>query len=359
MPVLFSFASLLCRKNLMIASLFVAVSGTGSVLAASTPVAKAATNANEVLAKSGKVEVKRGDLTEEERTKLYEAELAVYKTIEAIASQRYVMGALAEYRTKNKMADNGTAEKSFFKSKEITDAQVKTFIDENKDNPNMAKIPEGERTKVLRGFLEGQARQDAVRAFVDKGQSTGEIQVVAMAKPVQPKIQVTDGPNNPSVGPKSAKVTIVEFTDYQCPYCVKVEPTLKEVVKKYGDKVRVVVRDFPLSFHPQAMPAAIAATCAHSQGKFFEMKDKLFAQQDKLSEELYGKIAKEIKLDTKKYEACVKDPATRADVEADMREGEKFGVNGTPALFVNGRKSSGALDIGELSKMIDEELAVN
>ena len=348
-----AFSSLVGRKNVALVSLVVSFSGAASAWAAGPQ----ASNANEVIAKSGKVELKRSDLSEEEKTKLYEAEIQVYKTIEAIASQRYVMNALADYRAKNKIADNGAAEKTFFKSKEVTDAQVKAFVDENKDNPIMQKIPETERSKVSRQYLEGQARQEAVRAFLDKAQSQGEIHV-ASAKPVQPKIQVTEG-NNPSIGPKSAKVTIVEFTDFQCPFCSKVEPTLKEVVKKYGDKVRLVVRDFPLSFHPNAMPAAIAAQCANSQGKYFEMKEKLFAQQEKLSDELYKKTAHDLKLDAKKFEACLKDPATRADVETDMHDGEKFGVNGTPALFVNGRKSSGALDLAELSRMIDEELAVN
>jgi protein-disulfide isomerase len=163
------------------------------------------------------------------------------------------------------------------------------------------------------------------------------------AAPAQPRdVKVTLRPDDPSRGGKDAKVTVVEFSDFQCPFCSRAVPVVKEVEREFGGDVRVVWKHLPLSFHPNAMPAAIAAEAARQQGKFWEMHDRLFEGQQSLSDAAYAKNAKELGLDMARFEKALKDPATRARVEEDARAGAAAGVNGTPTFVVNGEPVTGS-----------------
>ena len=135
---------------------------------------------------------------------------------------------------------------------------------------------------------------------------------------------------------KKAKVILVEYSDFQCPYCGSYTPTLARVVQEYGKDVAVVYRHFPLSFHPQAMPAAEASECAAEQGKFWEYHDALFAQQSTLSEASYGAIADTLKLNRPKFDTCMSSDKYLAKIQKDQSEGAASGVDGTPATFMNG-----------------------
>jgi protein-disulfide isomerase len=170
-----------------------------------------------------------------------------------------------------------------------------------------------------------------------------------------PKMEVAaDGP---SKGPSSAPVTIVEFSDFECPYCSRAEETVSQVLKQYGDKVRLVYRDFPLPFHPNAQKAAEAAQCAGDQGKYWEMHEKLFANQKDLKPEALKGYAKELNLDPAKFEKCLDGGAKAAVVDANRKAGEKVGVTGTPAFFINGYQLTGAQPFEEFKTIIDAELA--
>lgn len=172
----------------------------------------------------------------------------------------------------------------------------------------------------------------------------------------QPRIQVELG-NIPAKGPENAKITIVEFSDFQCPFCKKGANTMTEVAKKYSGKVKYTFRDYPLPFHERAKFAANAARCAADQGKFWEFHDKLFADQSKLSDDDFIALGKELKLDAAKFDPCVKGMQKVAEVDKDMQDGENAGVSGTPAYFVNGIFLSGALPIEKFSEVIDQELS--
>jgi len=139
-------------------------------------------------------------------------------------------------------------------------------------------------------------------------------------------------------GPANAPVSIVEFSDYQCPFCSRSEPIIAEVLKAYPDKVNFVYKHFPLtSIHKEAMPASKAAVAAQKQGKGWEMHDKLFQSQRELSAEKYKAIAKEIGLDLEKFEKDMNAPETAAQVQEDMALASKIGVAGTPTIFVGGK----------------------
>ncbi|WP_242396229.1 DsbA family protein [Anaeromyxobacter oryzisoli] len=176
----------------------------------------------------------------------------------------------------------------------------------------------------------------------------------APAGPVQ---GLTLRPDDPAKGGARAPVTLVVFSDFQCPFCSRVEPTLAQVEQVYGNKVRIVWKNQPLPFHPNALPAALAAEAAREQGKFWPMHDKLFANQQALSEQAYVQYAHELGLDLARFDAARRAPRTRARIAEDQALAAKVGAQGTPTLFVNGVKIEGAVPFEMLKAEIDRHLA--
>lgn len=307
------------------------------------------------LGQYGNKQLDRGALSGDEKMKLYEAENTYYNAVEEVLVQRYLADFFAKYQKDNGLPDAGAAQQKYFEGKiQIPEAEVAKFLGENKDNPGLQKIPEDQRKAQVRGYLEGRSRQGAMRELVDQARGSGQVKV-GMTRPIEPKLDVAHG-ENPPFGNKDAKVTIVEFADYQCPFCARFVPNIKTLLKKYDGKVKWVYRDFPLrEIHPEAAPSAIAARCAGQQGKFWEAHGKLFDNYAALNNTLYVGFAKDFGLDAAKYEACRSDPTTAAAVMSDQNDGSKYGVQGTPTYFINGRKAPG--DEREMARIIDEELA--
>jgi protein-disulfide isomerase len=160
----------------------------------------------------------------------------------------------------------------------------------------------------------------------------------------------------PSRGSSQAAITIIEFADFQCPYCSRAAATLDKVLAAYEGKVRLVFRHFPLSFHEKAPKAAEAGACADEQGKFWALHDALFESQA-LEPEALKEQAMRLGLDAAKFDSCLDSGRTAALVKRDQAAGQKAGVTGTPAFFINGRMLSGAQPEDEFKKVIDEELA--
>jgi len=161
---------------------------------------------------------------------------------------------------------------------------------------------------------------------------------------------------SPASIPGKGKIDVVEFSDFQCPFCKRVDPTLRRIRDEYGDDVRIVFKHMPLSIHPQAKGAHAAAEAAHLQGKFWEMHDLIFKNQRKLSDDAYLSYAKMIGLDIARFQKDAKSSAVLKKVEADTAEAGKLGVTGTPAFFINGRFLSGAQPFEAFKRLIDEEL---
>jgi protein-disulfide isomerase len=187
----------------------------------------------------------------------------------------------------------------------------------------------------------------------------------AAARPSGPKrpdpekvydIEVGDAPIR---GSKSAKVTIVEWADFQCPFCVRVNPTLEQIMKEYGDKVRIAFKHLPLSMHAKARAAHTASEAAHRQGKFWEMHDRIFAKPRDLSPETYLRYAKEMGLDIDQYNSDLASSSVRKLIDSDLDVARKLGVSGTPSFFINGRFLSGAQPYASFASVIDRELAKN
>ena len=172
-------------------------------------------------------------------------------------------------------------------------------------------------------------------------------------KPEQPHIDVTYPKESPVKGPAGARVTIIEFTDFQCPWCKRSQDSVKAVEQAYGEQIKLVDRMFPLTgMHPRAMPSAEAAFCAKEQDKYWEMRDKLFPSQT-LTDEDFKQFAKDIGLKEKKFDKCIADHKYDAAIQADIADGQRFGVRGTPTFFVNGLQTN----FQQLQETVKNELA--
>ncbi len=171
----------------------------------------------------------------------------------------------------------------------------------------------------------------------------------------QPWVPLDPG-NSPSKGKADAAVTIVEYSDYQCPYCKKAQPSMKALEEKYGDRLRIVFMNQPLAMHKMARPAAIAAMAADQQGKFWEYHDALFAAEG-LDEAKLVAIAKDVGLNLSKWETARKSTEVDAAVAADVARAEKWKISSTPSFFVNGYKVKGAQPPEFFERIIEAELA--
>lgn len=172
-----------------------------------------------------------------------------------------------------------------------------------------------------------------------------------------PRAAVGVGAGDPTRGPAGAPVTVVEFSDYQCPYCGRAQPTMQRLRLKYGEKIRVAFKQLPLAMHQHARFAAEAALCAGQQGKFWEIHDWMFANQAKIAPDTIKAAAVELKLDAAAFGKCLDTKAMAGRVEEDMRIAEGLGITGTPAFLVNGRLIEGAQPFEAFQDVIDDELA--
>jgi protein-disulfide isomerase len=169
----------------------------------------------------------------------------------------------------------------------------------------------------------------------------------------QSKIAAGDGP---AFGPTDAKVTLVEFSDFECPYCSKAAAVTAQIKAQYGNKVRFVFRQFPLPFHQNAQGAAEAALAAHAQGKFWEFHDKMFENQKSLDSASLEGYAKAVGLNLAKFKTALNDAKNKDRIKADMALGNEVAVQGTPTLFLNGQRVENPTDFAEISKAIDSAL---
>jgi len=170
------------------------------------------------------------------------------------------------------------------------------------------------------------------------------------------KVYTVSTAGAPYKGAEDAKVTVVEFSDFQCPFCSRVGPTLERLIQDYPGDVKVVYRHLPLSFHKQAQGAAEASEAAHRQGKFWEMHDNLFANQRSLSDEKYVEWAGELGLDVEKFKQDLKSAPVQNRINKDKQDAASLGVSGTPGFFINGRFLSGAKPYDEFKTLVDQAL---
>ena len=233
---------------------------------------------------------------------------------------------------------------------EVSDQEIDAFYEENK-----ARL--GDRTleqmrEQLRRGLAGRARAQKRADFVKSLRKDADVEILIE------KARIEVEAVGHYKGPEGAPVTIIEFSDYQCPYCKRAEPTVRAVLERFPTEVRYVYRHFPLdSIHPQARGASEAAICAEDQGRFWEYHDLLFEKTPDFAADKLVAYAEEIGLDVDAFRSCMAEERVKERVERDFQAGRNAGVRGTPAFFVNGISISGARPVEEFVRMIEEELA--
>ena len=231
----------------------------------------------------------------------------------------------------------------------VTDADVLSWYAANQARVQGASIDQVRQP--IRAFLTEERMQTIREAYLGTLKAKTNVRLM-----LDPPRQNVAAANSPSKGSTSAPIELVEFSDFQCPFCLRANPTVTQVLNTYGDRIHFVYRHYPLPNHPNARPAAEAAACAAEQGKFWQYHDALFANPSKLGTADLKQHAADLGLDTAKFDSCVDTHKTKTVVDTDAQAGEEAGVNGTPAFFINGRMISGAQPFDVFKKIIDDEL---
>jgi predicted DsbA family dithiol-disulfide isomerase len=313
---------------------------------------------NKPVAKVGGQVITEADLAKESKAEINRADTQHLEQVQQIR-EKTLDGLVEKRLVENKAkADGVTAEQLIEKevSSKITpptETELKAMYDQAKASGQ--PLPEYEKVKPqIVKYLTDQRRATQKKAFIDKLRAEAKVEML-LPPLLLPKQEVAL--TGQSRGPTNAPITIVEFSDFQCPYCSRAEDTVKKVMDEYKGKVRLFYRDYPLPFHPMAQKASEAALCAGDQNKYWEMHEKLFANQQALAVPQLKDHAKGLGLDQGKFDKCLDGGDKAKEVETSKKAGEELGVNGTPHFFINGRPLSGAQPFEEFKKVIDAELA--
>ncbi len=231
----------------------------------------------------------------------------------------------------------------------VSEAEARAYYEANK--ARIGSMPQAEALKQIREGLAQQRQGERRSAFARE--LRGKYEVRVLREPYRVSVDSADAPVR---GNPKAPVTVVEFSDFQCPFCARARPTVARVREAYGDKLRWVFRHFPLSFHPYAEKAGEAAACAGDQGRFWEMHDRLWENNTKLEVADLKGYAAALGLDTAAFARCLDSDLHAGLLDRDLQAGAGYGVSGTPAFFVNGRPLLGAQPFEAFQEVIDDEL---
>ena len=233
----------------------------------------------------------------------------------------------------------------------VTDDDIRQIYEQNRNAfPNQTLE---QMEPQIQAFLEQQRPMQALHAYM------GELRTAADDVRVElepPRTTIETDANDPAFGSRNATVEIVEFSDFQCPFCQRLNGTLEQLKADYGDDVRLVFKDYPLPNHAQAFKAAEAGNCAHEQGKFWELHDVMFSSQSELEVADLKRHAGELGLDQASFDTCLDSGRFAASVSADLRLGQGVGVSSTPTVFINGRAVMGAAPYNVFAEIVQDEI---
>ena len=230
------------------------------------------------------------------------------------------------------------------------------------DEGEIVKLMSQYRSQLAENDLEARNQVVQVLSQREKQQRSQELRQVLFAEAgveilIQPpRVEVAVADGTPSRGPVDAPIVMIEYTDFQCPYCTRVQPTLDAIMKRYDGQIRHVFKHLPLPMHTEAQLAGAASLCAQDQGKFWEYHDWLFANQRTLSRDSMVAQAGELGMDTEVFTSCIDGGQYLAVVRSDMAEANSFGITGTPGFLINGRVLTGAQPMENFEAIIDDEL---
>jgi protein-disulfide isomerase len=303
----------------------------------------------QVLATIGNETITSGDVEDSLQALIFEVQEQVYQLRKNEVDVNINDTLLVQEAHKRKITTNSLLEAEV-KPKPVTEEQARTFFEQNKERVS----GDFAQTKdAIINYLQQNELRLAEKTFVDKLRAAASIQTFLNA-PQSPVFKISTK-DQPSLGNANAAVTIVAFTDYQCPSCAAIHPALERVVKESGDKVRLVARDFPLNIHAEAFKAAEAAEAAREQGKYWEYVQVLMQNQSALSVEKLKGYATQLGLDRTRFDAALDSRKFADMVQSDVDDGIKLGLKGTPSLFINGRRVT-AKTYEELKESVDAAL---
>lgn len=311
-------------------------------------------NTSGIAVKAGSITIEQNELLEPIELDIYKKELEIFE-IKFNRAKSLLLEKLVKADPKSKGLTNDQYFDKYIASKiKVTEADIAAFV--KKNNVPADKLNQQIRTKIEE-YVKAEKKKDALSEFISEKTNGKDIEIF-IPRPIAPTYDVTVG-SAPYAGGEDAKVTIVEFSDFQCPFCAKAAQTVKQIKEKYGKKVKVVFKQFPLSFHSQAKKAAVASLCANEQGRdsFWKLHDEFFSNQASLAPEKIKESAKKLGLDSTKFDKCLDDNKFIAQVEKDIIQGRDLGVKGTPTFFVNGMIFLDGHDFNKFSEFIDQELA--
>lgn len=310
-----------------------------------------------VLAKIGDTEITEDELIGDAKSELFELKKREYdlkmERVNKLMEEKLI-GAEAK---KANMPLNEFIDKKVVGKIKISDSEYNKFVKDRKIPEDQLKQHPEYKERITQ-YLEGQKKQDAVQNYLSKVTKSKPVEVY-FKKPEMERVKIETG-DAPLLGKKDAKVQIVAFSDFQCPYCSRGAETMHEVEKKYGNKVSIVFKHYPLPFHQQAVPAAEMSMCVRKLGgdsKFWKFHDVAFKTQDKLDPDSLKKYAESAGVDGAKAKECFDKGEFKDYVAKDMEYGNKVGVRSTPTFFINGQMVAGALPFEQFKEQIDDELS--
>lgn len=286
------------------------------------------------------------------KTRLFDLEDELFRTKEQAindAIDRHLIEA--EARKANLPVEQFLDKQTGDVSGDVSDKEITDFLASKNISLNDPRV----KKEDVREYLKYRRKFDKRQAFVATLRQSANVKL-KIAEPDAPKLTVnTDG--YPSWGNPKAPVTIVEFSDFECPFCSRALPVLAQIKQEYGpEKVRIVFRDMPLPSHQRAVPAALASHCANEQGKFWEFHDSLFGNQAALADKDLKETAAKLKLDTAKFDKCFDEKKFQSTVDKSKSEAELLGIQATPSFVVNGALIQGAQPFEKFKQKIDRAL---
>lgn len=317
------------------------------------------------------------EVEKQEQSKFYEIENEKYKIIEGKAKEEFIR-IFWQKLAKSAKSSIVEAKARYFKEHaSYSEAKFKETLSKYGNHPNLKDLSQQDLEAQIRKFLSVNAQKEAIETIVNNAIEKGELAVL-FPKPKEPTYQVHISEDDQvRYGPKlsdskplqggckgdECSITIVEYSEFQCPFCARVVATTDRLLERYAGRIRLISRQFPLHFHPRARPAAIAATCAGFQGKYWDMRKLLFANQQKLEDKDIEGYAKELarrfnsgpnKFDKVQYDQCIRNPAeSEAVIDRHLKLAEELDVQATPTYIINNKKFSGAQPYEEFVKFID------
>ena len=272
------------------------------------------------------------------------------RALDIIVGERLIA---REAETRNMTRDELLEVELPSRSLPVTDEQIGLVYQRNQAQFGDRTLEQ--MTPEIQLFLERQRPIQALRAYMNELRRDAGHDVVVTLAPPRQEIEVL--PEDPVRGPETAPIEIVEFSDFDCPYCQRATNTIARILAQYGDQIRFVYKDYPLPSHPNAFKAAEAGNCANDQGQFWPFHDRLFESQGALDVPSLKTYASELGLDVDAFSACLDSGRYALRVERDLEIGAGYGVSSTPTLFVNGRAVVGALPYENFVEIIQEELS--